>query len=131
MKIAHIAIWCKDLERTKLFYEKYFQAKAGNKYINKEKHFESYFLAFNNSNTRLELMHKPNILEIPMSTNVQHLGLAHIAYCAESREMVESLTKKLRNDGYYIIGEPRVTGDGYYESIVLDPEGNIIEICDK
>ena len=27
-----------------------------------------------------------------------------------------------------IEGEPRTTGDGYYESVVLDPEGNRIEI---
>ncbi len=131
MRIAHIAIWCKDIERTKTFYEKYFQAKAGNKYINNIKQFESYFLEFENTDTKIELMHKPNITELPVSTNVQHLGLAHVAFGTKNREQVESLTQKLREDGYYIAGEPRVTGDGYYESIVLDPEGNIVEICNK
>lgn len=27
-----------------------------------------------------------------------------------------------------LFGEPRTTGDGYYESVVLDPEGNYLEI---
>lgn len=131
MKIAHIAIWCKDLEKMKNFYEKYFHAIAGVKYINKAKQFESYFLKFENSETRIELMHKPNIIELPVSTNVQHLGLAHLAFCAGSVDQVEKLTLRLREDGFYIAGDPRKTGDGYYESIVLDPEGNIIEICDR
>ena len=25
--------------------------------------------------------------------------------------------------------EPRRTGDGYYESVIIDPDGNRIEIC--
>ena len=131
MRIAHLAIWCLDIEKTRSFYERYFGAKAGKKYVNAKKQFVSYFLEFDESNTRLELMHKPNMAEIPLSTNVQHIGLAHLAFNAGSRENVESVTKKLRDDGFYIAGEPRITGDGYYESIVLDPEGNIVEICDK
>jgi len=27
-----------------------------------------------------------------------------------------------------VISEPRTTGDGYYESVVLDPDGNRVEI---
>ncbi|WP_396632837.1 VOC family protein [Maribacter sp. R86514] len=45
-----------------------------------------------------------------------------------SKEQVHVLTEKLRADGFTIAGEPRTTGDGYYESVVLDPEGNQIEI---
>ena len=33
-------------------------------------------------------------------------------------------------DGYPVISGPRVTGDGYYESCILDPEGNRIEITE-
>jgi predicted enzyme related to lactoylglutathione lyase len=66
MKIEHIAIWSKDIETLKQFYETYFCATSNNKYTNKT--------------------------------------------------------------GHEIIGDPRRTGDGYYESVVLDPEGNRIEI---
>ena len=41
---------------------------------------------------------------------------------------VDELTQRLVNDGYERLDGPRRTGDGYYESVVLDPEGNRIEI---
>jgi lactoylglutathione lyase len=34
----------------------------------------------------------------------------------------------MSDDGIQVIGEPRTTGDGYYESVVLDPEGNRVEV---
>ena len=46
MNIEHIAVWTKNLEQLKAFYEKYFQARASGKYINAPKQFESYFLTF-------------------------------------------------------------------------------------
>jgi lactoylglutathione lyase len=36
----------------------------------------------------------------------------------------------VRKNGFSIIGEPRTTGDGYYESVISDPEGNLIEITE-
>ena len=38
------------------------------------------------------------------------------------------MIEQFRSDGYKIVGEPRITGDGYYEGAVLDPEGNIVEM---
>lgn len=55
-------------------------------------------------------------------------GLAHFAISVESRETVNELTERLRADGYTILSEPRITGDGYYESAIADPEGNYVEI---
>jgi lactoylglutathione lyase len=58
----------------------------------------------------------------------EYMGIIHFAISVGSKEKVDSLTHQLRSDGYQIIGEPRTTGDGYYESVVLDPEKNRIEI---
>ena len=127
MKIEHLAIWVKDLEEMKAFYEKYFCAKAGEKYHNPNKNFSSYFLSFNDG-CRLELMYKP---EIPVNKNNvhdQYQGLIHFAISVGSVAGVNRLTEDLRSAGYSIVGEPRTTGDGYYESVVLDPENNRIEI---
>lgn len=124
MRIEHVALWVKDLDDLKLFYCTYFNAIASEKYINKQKEFSSYFLSFE-SGARLEIMHRPGI-EPAYSSEVY--GLTHIAISVGDRETVDSLTEKLKAGGYTIAGEPRVTGDGYYESIVLDPEGNRIEI---
>ena len=111
----------------KSFYELYFHAKAGEKYTNPKKQFESYFLSFD-SGSRLELM---QMISIPDSANdayKQFTGFIHFAVSTGSKERVDSLTSQLKRDGYEILDGPRTTGDGYYESVVLDPEGNRVEI---
>jgi lactoylglutathione lyase len=127
MKIEHLAIWAKDLEGMKDFYEKYFQGKAGEKYHNPRKNFHSYFIEFSQG-CRLEIMHKPEIPENLNDLKSQYLGIIHFAISVGSKENVDNLTSILRKDGFKVLGEPRITGDGYYESVVLDPENNRIEI---
>ena len=127
MHIEHIAIWCTDLEKMKAFYCTYFNATASTKYINPVKQFSSYFLSFNKG-PRLELMQMPGIPANANNIMLQYKGLIHFAVSAGSAEEVNLLTEQLRNDGFKVTGEPRFTGDGYYESVVLDPEENRIEI---
>ena len=43
-------------------------------------------------------------------------------------ELVDQLTSRLRDAGYPVLEGPRRSGDGYYESVVLDPDGNRVEI---
>ncbi len=124
MKIEHLAIWVADLEAMRSFYEKYFEAIPGNKYYNPTKNFSSYFLSFNGG-PRLELMHNPAITGNHAN---EHLGIIHFAISVGSKEKVDVLTNNLRSAKFTVLGEPRTTGDGYYESVVLDPEGNRIEI---
>ena len=127
MKIEHIAIWTFDLERLRSFYEKYFMAVTGAKYINQKKGFQSYFLSFQDG-ARLEIMQMPGIVPSRNSADVQCIGLIHMAISIGTQPAVDVLTEQLRQDGYIVVGEPRWTGDGYYESVVLDPDGNRIEI---
>lgn len=127
MKIEHIAIWVKDLEPMKAFYEKYFGGKSNEKYRNEKKGFESYFISFD-SGARLELMQMPQIPDSKNDIYEQFMGLIHFAISVGSKELVDDLTKQLEKDGLEIIGQPRWTGDGYYESVILDPEQNRIEI---
>src|SRR5690606_10340378 len=121
MKIEHLAIWVNDLESMKSFYESYFRARAGDKYFNPNKKYTSYFLSFGDSPVRLELMHRPDI-EVNTGKGGFTHGLAHFAISVENKAAVDSLTERLRADGFEIASEPRTTGDGYYESVVLDPE---------
>ena len=123
IKIEHLAIWVSDLEKMKAFYETYLNATSGDKYVNSKKRFSSYFLSFNGG-ARLELMKREDIT----NKSTESLGLAHVAISLGSKEKVDLLTEQLRIDGIEIAGEPRVTGDGYYESIIKDPEGNLIEL---
>jgi len=127
MKIEHLAIWVNDLEQMKNFYETYFAGTAGDLYHNTTKQFKSYFLSFD-TGCRLELMHRPIIPKNINDLSKEYIGLIHFAISVGSKERVDELTEQLRVDGYEIAGEPRTTGDGYYESVVLDPEKNRIEI---
>jgi lactoylglutathione lyase len=124
MHINHLAVWCDDLERTRAFYEKYFGAVANTKYTNPLKQFESYFLSFEGS-VRIELMRRS---DIAARAATQTLGYAHVAVSVGSEEQVDRLTQRMTADGIRCIDGPRRTGDGYYESVVLDPDGNRIEI---
>lgn len=127
MHIEHLAIWVRDLETMKRFYEHYFQASANHKYHNPAKQFESYFLSFEGG-PRLELMHNPGITQVLENATLQHVGLIHFAVSVGSEAKVNAMTAQFINDGYQVIDGPRWTGDGYYETVVLDPENNRIEI---
>lgn len=131
MKIEHIAIWCNDLELTRDFYMNYFNMKSNEKYVNPTKQYTSYFLSSSSENTsaRLEIMQRPDVIE-NSNTRGMVMGLAHLAISLGSKEAVDILTNRVRADGYTIVGEPRTTGDGYYESVIEDPEGNWVELTE-
>ena len=106
---------------------KFFGGRSNEKYINEKKGFASYFITFDND-VKLEIMSKVGISEEKNCTAKEYLGIAHLAFSVGSKEKVDELTKLLKEDGYTILGEPRITGDGFYESVILDPDKNRIEI---
>ena len=157
MKIEHVAIWAKNIDMVCEFYRKYFGGEIQPIYHNPAKQFTSRFVTFDDG-ARLEVMNRPDIdvgtvtslqsythrsanekmraffrfltsavfhVEHPKSPNI---GFAHISFSVGSKEEVDRLTQKMSEDGICVVGEPRTTGDGYYESVVLDPEGNRVEI---
>lgn len=127
MKIDHLAIWVDDLEGMKDFYLKYFDLTANEKYTNVKNQYNAYFLSFAEGSARIELMQKPGITDSAQPRGL-HKGIAHFAIAVGGEDKVNALTERLRNDNYEIYSEPRTTGDGYYESVILDPEGNYMEI---
>lgn len=130
MKLDHVAIWATDIEVMRTFYEKYFDARSTAKYENDRKKFTSYFLTFP-AGGRLELMHRPDIRRIPDSRRSREfIGHAHLGVELDSRVAVDTLTRRLQGDGFPLLDGPRLTGDGYYESMVADPEGNRIVIAE-
>lgn len=127
MRIEHIAFWTTDLERFKWFYITYFGAVAGAGYVNLTKGFESCFLSFPDG-SRIEIMRTTTLSPVDLEAGAQRIGLTHIAIAVGSEQQVDALTERLREDGFPILDGPRRTGDGYYESVTLDPDGNRIEI---
>lgn len=127
MPIDHLAIWTGDLERLRAFYQDYFDAQVGVKYKNNTRGFTSYFLVFGGE-TRLEIMQMEGIPPTRNDPLTQFTGLIHFALSVGTPAAVDALTARLEADGYPVVSPPRRTGDGYYESAILDPDGNRVEI---
>ena len=127
MRMEHAAVYVRDLEGAREFFEAYFAGRAGARYHNPRTGFTSYFLTFGEG-ARLELMTRPDLIgrEKPLTGS----GYAHLAFSLGSRAAVDALTSRLRADGYPVLSGPRLTGDGYYESCILDREGNQIELTE-
>ncbi|HOK43148.1 MAG TPA: VOC family protein [Thermoclostridium caenicola] len=125
MRIEHIAMYVNDLETARDFFVRYFNAISNDGYHNPKTGFRSYFLSFEDG-ARLEIMNKPGMTDD--KKGLARTGYAHIAFSVGSRDAVDALTKRLRDDGYEIVSGPRTTGDGYYESCIVGIEGNLVEI---
>ncbi len=131
MKLEHIAIWTDNLELLKEFYIKYFSGEPSKKYTNVQKKFQSYFISFN-SGARLEIMTMPNIPANMNDTELkQYKGIIHLAFEVKSKQEVDNKAKQFQADGVKILNLPRITGDGYYEFVILDPDNNRVEIITK
>lgn len=125
MRIDHIAMYVQDLEGTREFFCKYFGAESNSGYHNPRTDFRSYFLTFSEG-ARLEIMTKPDLNDT--GNLLSRFGYAHVAFSVGSKAAVDELTARLKQDGYAVLSGPRTTGDGYYESCIIDLEGNQIEI---
>ena len=125
MGIEHVAMYVNDLEGARKFFETYFNAESNDLYHNKTTDFKSYFLTFDQG-SRLEIMTKRGMQD--EEKTLARTGLIHIAFQTGSKEKVDELTNRLKEDGYEVVSGPRTTGDGYYESCVVALEGNQIEI---
>lgn len=127
MRMEHAAVYVKDLEKARAFFEKYLGAAAGEKYHNPKTGFSSYFLRFE-GDCRLEIMSLPQLSD--KEKPAAGAGYAHVAFSLGSKAAVDALTARLAADGYAVVSGPRTTGDGYYESCVLDGEGNRVELTE-
>ena len=127
MKIEHIAMYVNNLEAARDFFVKYFCVKSNDGYHNPNTDFRSYFITFDDG-ARLEIMKKPVMDDLDKPLN--RTGYIHLAFSVGSKEAVDELTARLKNDGYDVVSGPRTTGDGYYESCIVGIEGNQIEITE-
>ena len=126
MRLDHMAVWTNDLDRLRAFYERYFDVDPGARYDSvNHPGFSSYFLRFPGSDCRLELM---TIADLAAAAPHPALGYPHVAIGLGSRAAVDSLVERMTADGVPLVSAPHTTGDGYYEAVVRDPDGNLVEI---
>ncbi len=125
MHIAHVGLWTQQLERLRDFYVQRLGGVAGPRYLNPRTGFSSYFVTFG-AEVGLELMNRGDVGS--READEPRTGYAHVAFVLGSREAVDAAVERLRAAGAPILGEPRVTGDGYYEAVVGDPDNNKVEL---
>ncbi len=120
VRIEHVALWARDLELVCAFYAG-LGASIGPLYRNERTGFSSRFLTWPGCGARLEVMTRADVSEFgPVA-----LGWAHVALTLGSEQAVDEAARTLSAQ---VVDGPRRTGDGYYECIVLDPEGNRVEL---
>ena len=108
------------------FFIDHFEAVSNEQYHNPRTGLRTYILTFPDGGARLEVMQRPDIIDSDPSK--PNIGFIHISMAVGSKEAVDAKTIELRDAGYQVTSGPRTTGDGYYESCVLGPEGIQMEI---
>ena len=125
MKIAHIALWTRQLEQQARFWVSFFDGEINEKYCSQTNPgFESFFVKIGD-NIAIELMTKPGLVALTADNN--HTGWVHLAISVGGAENVDRLAKRADAQGI-LVSPARSTGDGYYEAVLKDPDGNLIEI---
>ncbi len=126
-RIEHVALWVDDLDAMATFYASAFGAVAGDRFEIPAYGFASRFLTFD-TGARLELMSTRTLDPARHAPGAQRMGLTHLAISLGSEGAVDAATAKLAAAGATVLDPPQRTADGYYESVVLDPEGNRLEL---
>lgn len=129
-RIDHAAVWVSDLAAARDFYLRWFSGRSNGEYHNPRTGLRTFILTFapdaaGGRGARLELMSRPDVVARPDS---EALGWAHVSFALPGRADVDDLAARARAADVPVVDGPRLTGDGYYEAVLLDPEGNRVEI---
>ncbi len=125
MRIAHIALWTLELDDAAQFWQRYFDATIGDAYHSKNRPgFISRFVRLPAAGGEIELMTGP---WLHPETPAERIGWDHIAISLGSAEAVDVLAARCRADDCLKSG-PRMTGDGFYEAVIVMPDGTPVEI---
>lgn len=125
MKIAHVALWTRNLEAQVAFWQQVFNGRSNDRYLSKNRPgFASHFITLADGPT-VELMTVPDLPDAPL--HAEFIGWAHIALNVGSKADVDRMAAQARLNGT-LLSPPRMTGDGFYEAVIADPDGNRIEL---
>lgn len=125
MNIAHVALWTRHLDAQVQFWETVFGGRRNERYLSKNRPgFASHFITLDGGPT-LELMTVPDLPDAP--AHPEFIGWAHIAIHIGSQADVDRMAAQAQSNGT-LLSAPRMTGDGFYEAVIADPDGNRIEL---
>ena len=125
MKIAHVALWTCNLDAQVVFWQEVFGGQSNERYLSKNRPgFASHFISLSEGPT-IELMALPELDDAPV--NPEFVGWAHIAITVGNVSEVDAMAQKAQANGC-LLSAARWTGDGFYEAVIADPDGNRIEL---
>ncbi|WP_345829657.1 VOC family protein [Pantoea sp. BRR-3P] len=125
MKIAHVALWTNNLTAQQHFWQDFFGGTSNELYISKNRPgFRSHFIRLHEGAT-IELMALEALAQGANGTELT--GWAHIAINVGARQDVDAMVKRA-SEQKILVSPARITGDGFYEALIRDPDGNLIEI---
>lgn len=124
MRLAHVALWTRDLDAAAAFWSDYFDAEVGDLYESRNRPgFRSRFVKLSDGGA-IELMAGP---WIETASPAERAGWDHVAISLGSEAAVDGLAARCRAEGCLVSG-PRRTGDGFYEAVIAAPDGIRVEI---
>ena len=106
MKIDHIALYCKDLERMRQFFIDHFEAVSNELYHNPRTGLRTFILTFSDGGARLELMQRPDTIDADPSK--PNIGFIHISIAVGSKDAVDTQTKELLEAGFRVTSGHRI-----------------------
>jgi len=130
MTLEHVAILTDRIEILRDYYIRYFGGTPNRKYKNPKTGLETYFITFG-SGAKLEIMSLPALSGIKNDPTLPNKGITHLAFGVDTMSEVDEKAGQLEASGFPIVSSPRKTGDGFYEFVTLDPDGNRIEVTTK
>ncbi|MGQ9366177.1 VOC family protein [Azospirillum sp. ST 5-10] len=124
MRLAHVALWTRDLDNSARFWADHFGAEIGAPYRSARREgFVSRFVRLPGG-AAIELMTGPWVEEPDAA---ERSGWAHVAVAVGSAPAVDALAARLAAAGL-LVSPPRTTGDGFYEAVAQAPDGALVEI---
>lgn len=124
MRIAHVALWTADLDGLCCFWAETFGAVVGDLYESARRPGFSSRFVYLKDGPSIEIMQGP---WITAQAAEERQGYAHLALSLGSRESVDVMATRAAAAGT-LVSPARMTGDGFYEAVLRDPDGNLIEI---
>lgn len=124
MKIAHVALWTRDIDAQLAFWQRYFNGEAGEEYVSRNR---PGFVSVSSARGGADAGDHARADAVAGAGAGGAGGLgAHRAVAGDERQ-VDRLAQRARQEGI-LLSAPRWTGDGFYEAVIRDPDGNAIEI---
>jgi len=125
MRLAHVALWTRDITTAAEFWRKYFNAEVGPLYHSARRPgFTSCFIRLTPDSLQIELMTGPWVAARAAD---ECLGWDHIAVSLGDADAVDAFAERCAANGILLSG-PRRTGDGFYEAVIVAPDGTRVEI---